>query len=267
MGQYLRARRALVRPEDVGLMSSIRRRVPGLRREELATLAGISSDYYLRLEQGRDRHPSAQVIEALARALRLDEHATTYLHSLSQAAVRRPLGEPERAPASIERLIASWTTTPAWVHGRHLDTLAANALASALSPVFTTGVNQVRAIFLDPGARTLWRDWAALAEAVVARLRVLAGGDLDDPRLSELVAELSVRSDEFRRLWARQDIQVPTARPTIFDHPLVGTLELQPERLAILGTEGQLLIVCHAEPGSPSEQRLLQLARIAAGKL
>ena len=121
------------------------------------------------------------------------------------------------------------------------------------------------AIFLDPSVRTLWRDWAALTEAVVARLRVLAGGDLDDPHLGELVAELSVRSDEFRRLWARQDIQIPTARPTIFDHPLVGTLELQPERLAILGTEGQLLIVCHAEPGSPSEQRLLQLARIAAG--
>jgi transcriptional regulator with XRE-family HTH domain len=268
LGQYLRARRALVRPEDVGLVNARRRRVPGLRREELATLAGISSDYYLRLEQGRDHHPSAQVIEALARALRLDEHATTYLHSLSQAtAVRRHLVERERAPSSIERLIASWTTTPAWVHGRHLDILAANALASALSPIFTTGVNQVRAIFLDPGARTLWRDWMGLAEAVVARLRVLAGGDLDDPRLSDLVAELSVRSDEFRRLWTCQDIQVPTARPTIFDHPVVGTLELQPERLAILGAEGQLLIVCHAEPGSLSEQRLLQLARIAAGNV
>lgn len=266
LGEYLRARRALVRPEDVGLPHARRRRVSGLRREELATLAGISSDYYLRLEQGRDHHPSAQVIEALARALRLDEHATTYLHSLSQpTAVRRHLGEPERAPASIERLIASWTNTPAWVHGRYLDTLAANALASALSPIFSTGVNQLRAVFLDAGARTLWRDWAALAEAVVARLRVLTGGDLEDTRLGELVAELSARSDEFRRLWARQDIQVPTARPTIFDHPLVGTLELQPERLAILGTEGQLLIVCHAEPGSPSERALLRLARIAAG--
>lgn len=265
LGQYLRARRALVRPEDVGLPHARRRRVPGLRREELATLAGISSDYYLRLEQGRDHHPSAQVIEALARALRLDEHATTYLHSLSQPTAVRHLEERERAPVSIERLIASWTNTPAWVHGRHLDVLAANTLASALSPIFSTGINLVRAVFLDPGVRTLWRDWPALAEAVAARLRVLVGGDLDDPRLGELVAELSERSAEFRRLWARQDIQVPTSRPTIFDHPLVGTLELQPERLAILGTEGQLLIVCHAEPGSPSEQALLRLARLAAG--
>ena len=266
LGQYLRARRALVRPEDVGLPHAGRRRVPGLRREELATLAGISPDYYLRLEQGRDHRPSQQVIEALARALRLDEHATTYLHSISQPSARRRPEERERAPGSIERLIASWTNTPAFVHGRYLDVLAANALASALSPIFTTGVNLVQAVFLEPDVRTLWRDWPALAEAVVARLRVLVGGDLDDPRLGELVAELSVRSEEFQRLWARQDIQVPTSRPTTFDHPLVGTLELQPERLAILGAEGQLLIVCHAEPGSPSEQALLRLADIARAR-
>ena len=265
LAQYLRARRALVRPEDVGLPHTRRRRVPGLRREELATLAGISADYYLRLEQGRDHNPSAQVIEALARALRLDEHATTYLHSLSMPTpARRHLEERERPPVSIERLIALWTNTPAWVHGRHMDVLAANALASALSPIFSPGVNLVRAVFLDPDVRTLWRDWGALAEAVAARLRVLVGADLDDPRLGDLVAELSARSAEFRRLWERQDVQVPTSRPTIFDHPIVGTLELQPERLAILGSEGQLLIVCHAEAGSPSEQALLRLALIAA---
>src|SRR6185295_10336518 len=230
-------------------------------------LAGISADYYLRLEQGRDHHPSAQVIDALFRSLQLDEDATTYLHSLSQpTATRRRLEERERPPASIERLIASWPNTPAFVHGRYLDVLAANALATALSPIFSPGVNLVRAVFLDPGVRKLWRDWEALAESVVARLRVLVGSDLDDPRLAELAGELSVRSGEFRRLWARHDIQVPAARNTIFDHSLVGTLELQPERLAILGTEGQLLIVCHAEPGSPSEAALFRLAGIAAGE-
>ena len=267
LGQYLRARRALVLPEDVGLPHGGRRRVPGLRREELAMLAGISSDYYLRLEQGRDHHPSAQVIDALAHALRLDKDAARYLHSLSQPAATRPdLEERERPPASIESLIASWPNTPAFVHGRHLDVLAANALASALSPIFSRGVNLVRAVFLDPEVRKLWRDWEALAESVVARLHVLVGTAVDAPRLGEIVSDLSVRSDSFRRLWARHDIQVPAARSTIFDHPLVGPLELQPERLAILGTEGQLLIVCHAEPGSPSERALLRLAGMVAGE-
>ena len=265
LGQYLRARRELVRPEDVGLTKLGRRRVPGLRREELAMLAGISADYYLRLEQGRDNHPSSQVIDALARALQLDQDATAHLHSLSRpAATRRRPEERERAPESIERLIASLPNIPAFVHGRLMDTLAANALASALSPIFSPGVNLVRAVFLDADVRKLWRDWPALAESVVARLRVLVGPDVDDPRVCELVADLSARSDEFRRLWGRHDIQVPASRRTIFDHPLVGTLELQPERLAILGTEGQLLIICHAEPGSQSERALARLADITA---
>jgi transcriptional regulator with XRE-family HTH domain len=156
LGQYLRARRELMRPEDVNLGTVGRRRVRGLRREELAMLAGISSDYYLRLEQGRDHHPSAQVIDALARALQLDEDATARLHSLSHTSAVRPRPkEPEQAPASIEQLMASWPHTPAIVLGRHMDVLAANALASALSPVFTPGVNLVRAVFLDPEPRLI----------------------------------------------------------------------------------------------------------------
>jgi len=263
LGEYLRARRELVHPEDVGLTSRGRRRVPGLRREELATIAGISSDYYLRLEQGRDQHPSVQVIEALARALRLDEDAAAHLHSLANPlAPRRRPEDCERAPASIERMIASLPYTPAFVHGRLMDVLAANALASALSPIFSPGINLVQAVFLDPGVRTLWRDWGALAESTVARLRVLIGPDVEDPRLCELVGALSARSDEFRRLWARHDIFVPASRSTVFDHPLVGTLELQPERLAILGAAGQLLIICHADAGSASERALFRLAEI-----
>ena len=160
LGQYLRARRDLVRPEDVGLANSGRRRVPGLRREELATLAGISADYYLRLEQGTSHHPSAEVIAALARALQLDEDATAHLHALAHWAVdRRRREEPERAPASIEQLIAAWPSTPAFVIGRRLDVLAANALASTLSPCWSPGNNLVRAVFLDPKVRRLVGDF------------------------------------------------------------------------------------------------------------
>ncbi len=267
LGQYLRARRELVRPENVNVRTVGRRRVPGLRREELAMLAGISSDYYLRLEQGRDQHPSAQVLDALARALQLDEESTAHLHALAQPSTVRPRSKkPERVPASIEQLIASWPNTPALVLGRHLDVLTANAIASAVSPVFTPGVNLVRAVFLDPELRNFVRDWEEIAHSVVARLRALVGPDVEDPRLVELVGELSVRSDDFRRLWARHDIQISAPRHHYFNHPLVGPLELKPERLAIIGTKGQVLIVHHAESGSPSERALSLLAAIAAGE-
>jgi transcriptional regulator with XRE-family HTH domain len=269
LGQYLRARRGLVRPEDVGLPHGGRRRVPGLRREELATLAGISADYYLRLEQGRDHHPSAQVIDARARALQLDADATAHLHTLSHQISARPLAEREQAPASIESLIASWPITPAFVHGRHMDILAANSLAITLSPAFRPGANLVRALFMDPDLRTLLiEDGEHVSQSAVARLRVLVGPDVDDPNVAELVGELSAHSDRFRRLWARHDIRVSAPRTTVYNHPLVGRLELKPERLAILGVgvEGQVVIVLHAEPGSPSERALLRLARIAAGE-
>jgi transcriptional regulator with XRE-family HTH domain len=265
LGQFLRARRELVRPEDVNIRTVGRRRVRGLRREELAMLAGISSDYYLRLEQGRDHHPSAQVIDAIARALQLDKDSIAHLHALSQPPVPPPHAEePERTRASVERLIALWPNTPAYVQGRHLDVLAANALVSALSPVFSPGVNLVRAVFLDPELRESFHDWDGLAHAAVARLRALVGPDVDDPHLAELVGELSVRSDEFRRLWARHDIDV--SAPLIFglDHPLVGPLTLKPERFAIIGTNAQVLVIQHAEPDSPSERALKLLAEMVA---
>jgi transcriptional regulator with XRE-family HTH domain len=185
-----------LRPEEAGLSSAGRRRVPGLRREELALLAGISPDYYLRLEQGRDHHPSAQVIDALASALQLDVDATAHLHALGRSDPdMRPPGEPERAPASIKQLIASWPNTPAFVHGRRLDVLAANPLALAFSPAFSPGVNLVRALFLNPELRNLYGDWERVAGSFVARLRAMVGADVEDPRLGELVAELSGRSE------------------------------------------------------------------------
>ena len=145
-----------------------------------------------------------------------------------------------------------------------MDILTANALASALSPVFSAGVNLVRATFLDPEVRRLVGDWDIVARSAVARLRALAGPDVDDPRLAELVGELSVRSDRFRRLWARHDIEVAGTPARTFNHPLVGSIELKIERLAISGAEGQLLIVHHADPGGPAERALTLLAGIAA---
>ena len=160
LGDYLRARRGLLHPEDVGLPNLGRRRVPGLRREELAMLAGISSNYYQRLEQGRSHRPSAQVIDALARALQLEEGAAAHLHAISgtTSARHRPQ-ERERVPASIEQLMASWPGTPAFVQNRYMDVLAANALAYALSPSLAPGVNLVRSAFLDPEVRARLRDW------------------------------------------------------------------------------------------------------------
>jgi transcriptional regulator with XRE-family HTH domain len=252
-------------PDDVGVPDYGRRRVPGLRREELAMLAGISSNYYARLEQGRGQHPSAQVIDALARALQLDEYATAHLHAISRASAAPPEpGEPERAPASIERLIASWPNTPAFVQNRFMDVLAANDLASAITPVLRPGQNMVRATFLDPVVRELVREWDPVAHNAVARLRALVGPDGDHPRLVELVEELSA-NDQFRRLWERHDVQEGAAPKRTIEHPLVGRLELRPDTLEIIGTEGQLLVIFQAEPG-PSERALARLAEIVAGE-
>ncbi|MFZ0976281.1 MAG: helix-turn-helix transcriptional regulator [Solirubrobacteraceae bacterium] len=268
IGEYLRARRELVRPEDVELPDAgSHRRVPGLRREEVAMLAGVSADYYVRLEQGRDRHPSAQVLDALARALQLDEHATAHLHRLAAPPVRRRRRSPrpEKVPASIVRLIASWSHTPAYVYGRYMDVLAANPLATAVAPYHGPGHNLVRAAFLDPRVRDMYADWEYVTESTVAGLRALVGPDVDDPRLNELVGELSVRSERFRQLWARHDVRPKRSGISLLDHPQVGPLELSYEKLPIPDTNCQTLVIYHAEPGTPSAQALALLAASAAG--
>jgi transcriptional regulator with XRE-family HTH domain len=257
LGDFLRARRELVRPEDVGISGTGLRRVPGLRREEVATLAGISSDYYLRLEQGRDRNPSAQVLDSLAAVLRLDADATAHLHALGQAAPRRRVpGKQERVPLSIRQLMDGWTNNPAYVQNKFSDLLAVNALAAALSPNYAPGVNLLSAAFLDPADRTLRRDWEAATEEGVANLRALVGPDVNDPRLVELVGELSVRSDRFRRLWGRHDVQPKKARVSRLTHPQVGDIDLHADKLTIGGTDGLILVVFHAEPGSRSAELL-----------
>jgi transcriptional regulator with XRE-family HTH domain len=262
IGEYLRARRELVQPEDVGLRNIGRRRTPGLRREEVAMLAGVSADYYIRLEQGRDQHPSAQVLDALARALRLDDDATAHLHGLAQPPPRRRrrTSRPERAPVAIVELIMSWPATPAYIFGRYLDVLAANPLASTLAPWFIAGENLVRGAFLDPRRRELRPDWERSLGATVAALRANVGPDVDDPRLTELVGELSLRSEEFRKLWARHDARPKGSGTTVMHHPQVGRLELSYSKLPIPDTDRQTLSIYHAAPGSPSERALALLA-------
>jgi len=264
LGEYLRARRELVSPESAGIRHIGRRRVPGLRRDELSLLAGVSTDYYVRLEQGRDRNPSTQVLDALARALQLDEQATAHLHALAASGrrVRRSGQRPERVAPSIQQLIAGWHNTPAFVQGRRLDVLAANAPATALSPLFTPGVNLLRATVLDPAVRDLYGDqWESLVQSTIAAVRALVGPDIDDPLLDELVGELSVRSDVFRSLWARHDVRARiSGGMRHLHHDRVGELELHYENLEIAGSEGQTLIIYHADPGSLTARALELLA-------
>ena len=259
LGEYLRARRALVRHDEVGLPTVGRRRVPGLRREELAALAGISSEYYLRLEQGRDHHPSPQVIDSLARALRLDAAGTARLYELARPhpVVRR--SAPEELRPSVPELIALWRNTPAFVMGRCMDVLASNALAVALTPLLTPGVNLARAVFLDPEMRRLVGEWDDVADRAVAGLRARAQPNVEDARLTALIDELLAASDRFRMLWERHDVELAAYPTRTFHHPVVGSIELKTENFVITGPDRHVLVVYHAAPGSPSERALARL--------
>ncbi|WP_371404479.1 helix-turn-helix transcriptional regulator [Kribbella sp. NBC_00662] len=263
LGDYLRARREQVKPEDVGIRSIGLRRVPGLRREEVAMLAGISSDYYLRLEQGRDRNPSAQVLDALAEVLRLDADATAYLRSLAQERPA-PRRTGEKVPESILELIDGLPNNPAYVQNKYTDCLAVNPLCAALSPNYAVGVNLLTAVLLDPRERELRRDWDDLTEEGVAILRTEVGPNVDDPRLKELVGDLSVRSERFRQLWARHDVRPRKSRLSRLTHPEVGDLELRSDKLTIGGTDSMTLVISHAVPGSRDFESLALLGSLVA---
>jgi transcriptional regulator with XRE-family HTH domain len=231
-----------------------------LRREEVALLAAISPEYYLRLEQGRDHNPSASVLDALATVLQLDDEAAAYLHRLARAT---PAGsrqvEVEQAPAGVAQLIDE-LPVPAFVQGRWMDVLAGNQLAQALSPHYRPGVNVLRAVFLDPYDRILHPDWERATREAVSGLRASAGTDLDHPRLTELVAELSSASEHFRNLWQRHDVRQKVGGVSRFLHPVVGELELRHEKFLVTGRDSQILIMYHADPGSPSQAALRRLA-------
>ncbi|MEU5640815.1 helix-turn-helix transcriptional regulator [Streptomyces milbemycinicus] len=267
LGGFLRARRAQLRPEDTGLPTSGRRRVPGLRREEVATLAGVSTDYYMRLEQGRERRPSQQILEAVARALQLDDEAVAHLYRVATPTTRRTRRAPrvERVAPHLRRLLDTWSDTPAFVLGHALDILARNRLAGALYAGFTHSDNLLRKTFLDPAAHHFYGDWHRAAESSVATLRRAAGIDAEDPRLWELVGELSMKSAEFRVLWARHDVRGKTREAKLFHHAQVGDLELHYEAFTVNSAPTQQLIVYQAEPGSTSADALALLGSLSAG--
>jgi transcriptional regulator with XRE-family HTH domain len=264
LGSFLRARRERVTPHDAGIPTTGVRRTPGLRREEVAMLAGVSVDYYLRLERGRDRKPSMQVLESLARVLRLDEAHTAHLVSLVAETPRRAPRRPrlEVVPRSMRALIDGMLQ-PAFIEGRYFDVLAANPLARALSPFYAEGANQVRDLFLDAEVQAQHPEWADVAECFIANLRQTIGNDLDDPRFIELVGELSVVDPFFRELWARHEVRAQEGTPVLIQHPEVGDLRLNRERLAVGGADGLMLVVFHADAGSDSAEKLSLLASAA----
>ena len=230
-------------------------------------LAGLSVDYYMRLEQGRDHRPSEQVLECLARALQLDDDATAHLYGLARAAVAAAQPRPARVQSvapDLRALLDTWTTIPALVHGRRLDVLAATRLARALSPMSEPGTNILRSVFLNAAARERCGDLEHACAACVAYLRANVAGHLDDADLTDLVGELSLKSDEFRQLWARHDVQQGLSGEQIVLHPVAGVIHLHNHTFAVEGAHGQTLLVGHPTPGSRDAQALALLAAQAA---
>ncbi len=267
LSDFLRSRRARLQPEEVGLTPyGGRRRVPGLRREELAQLAGVSVAYYTRLEQGRGQNVSSGVLEAIAGALRLTAAERDHLTHLVNPCVkktRRP-ARPQRVRPSVQHLIDTMDNTPAYIIGRRLDIIGWNRLACALLGDFAAMPagqrNMAWQIFLDPATRELYTEWDRKAADIVAFLRLDAGRCPDDPKLAALVGELSVKSPEFRSLWAAHNVQDKGFGVKELHHPVVGPLTLSYETLVLPADQNQQLVTYHAEPGSPSAESLRILA-------
>jgi transcriptional regulator with XRE-family HTH domain len=268
LAEFLRARRELAMPADFGLRDAGRRRVRGLRREEVAMLAGVSTDYYVRLEQGRDRHPSEEVLTALGRVFGLDDDGLAHMRQLSAARPRRRKagGKPEKVGPGLLRLLDQWADQPVFVSGRFKDVLACTPLFLTLHSGLASDRNLMRMLFLDPAERDLYPDWEQIARDSVAGLRAGAGADLDHPRLTELVGELVLKSDDFARLWARHDVRVRPPGIKRFRHPVVGEFTLSYETFSVTASPGQSLCVYHAEPGSPDADALALLATHAASR-
>ncbi|GHC33620.1 transcriptional regulator [Streptomyces anthocyanicus] len=270
MAEFLRSARSRLTPREAGLDDSGpgRRRVSGLRREELARLAGVSVDYYTRLEQGRSRSASAEVLDALATALQLNDAERSHLHALARPRpVRRSRPRPQRVHRATWDLLDALQQTcrPGFVLGRRLDVLAHNQLAGRLITDFralpAAERNQARFVFLDPHARELYRDWARVAADTAAMLRLDAGRHPDDPALSALVGDLSIHSEEFRRFWSDNKVHRRSTGTKDYHHPLVGDLTVTYQALIPGDDPDQILFVYGTEPGSPSETSLRLLTR------
>jgi len=271
--KFLTSRRARITPEEAGLpVYGGNRRVTGLRREEVAMLAGMSIDYYIRLERGNLSGASDSVLEALGRALKLDDAETAHLFDLARAGtasarVRRK-HSPQTVRPSVQRVIDAITTAPAWVRNDRGDVLAANELGRALyldmMAEGTTPPNSARFTFLNPKAREFFADWERAADDVVAVLRSAAGKNPYDKDLTDLIGELSTRSEEFRTRWARHDVKHHRAGRKRLHHPIVGDLDLSFEALELPADPGLRINVYTADPATPSEDALKVLASWAA---
>ncbi|GAA1208351.1 helix-turn-helix transcriptional regulator [Prauserella alba] len=264
LGDFLTGRRARVTPEAAGLPAAGPRRVPGLRREEVAVLAGTSADYYTRLEQGRERKPSAQVVEALAAALRLDDDERLHLFRLAGLALRPVTAAVDRADPSLRGLMDRWPENPALVLNRAYDVLASNVLADTLFGGWSPSHNLAEIVFGDAHARSLYRDWPEIARATCAGLRMSHGEHPGDPRLAEVLRRLLGRSEEFCALWARHDAQGKSLARKRLYHPQVGDLTVTVQTFDVRHAPGQQLVVYDAEPGSPASEALRLLGTLAA---
>jgi transcriptional regulator with XRE-family HTH domain len=267
LAEFLKTRRTRVRPEDLGLEPGPRRRVAGLRREELALLAGVSTDYYQRIEQGRDVRPSGQVLDAIATALQFTPEESRHLHNLAAAArtpVRQPRYGPEAAPPTTVRLLEAMSA-PALVVGRFLDVLAWNPLAGALLGDLVrlpVAERNLLCLFLHPQADQTCPDRKATVAELTAMLRVQVAAEPGHPRAEELIAGLTTSSAEFTRLWSRHDVEETTRGRMRVSHPLVGELTLDWDAYPVPGATGPVLIAYTAPPGSPDAERLRQLASL-----
>jgi transcriptional regulator with XRE-family HTH domain len=268
VGDFLRWHREQLTPREVGLSGDGRRRVPGLRREEVARRAGISTEYYIRLEQGREGRPSVAVVDALAEALRLGADQAAHLHELARPKSRRDAATGVAdAPVGVVHLIEQMTL-PAVLLNKYTDVLAANASAQALFPNMQPGDNRIRALFLCRRERAFWREWEKHVATSVAQLRADIGSEVDSSRVHAMVAELTTRCRAFRDLWSRQDVRQQPLSPIRIRHPRLGDLELHREKLIVAGADGVVLYTSYAHPGTLSAEKLVQLTdSLAAASL
>jgi len=271
-GDFLRTRRDRITPEQAGILGGGRRRVPGLRREEVAMLAGVSVEYYARMERGDLRGVSDEVLDSIARTLHLDEAETDHLHALAEAAGPQPVRRRRKKAEqpfrpSLQRFIDA-ITMPVWVRDRRMDFVAGNAMGRALyAPLLQDPAsrgNTAKFVFFSPASRNFFPDWEESATNIVASLRTYAGQNPRDKRLTDLIGELVTRSDDFRVRWAAHDVRHHRTGVKRIHHPEVGDLELVFEAMDFPANPEWFMFGYTAEPGTPSEERLRLLGSLAA---